>query len=63
MKLEKAKKDFEPYKITVETKEEHEHLYGLFNQARAAGKGDYEEYDDYIDCRFQNLLEGINHES
>lgn len=62
MKIEQTKKEkvFEPYSIVVETKEEHDFLYGFFQLNDGAKKRDSTGYDDVMDSDFENLLKHQN---
>jgi len=59
MKLEQTGPGFEPYKIVVETKEEHNFLSGLFDANSTTRKDCCNGFSTTLDIDFSDLIEGV----
>ncbi len=58
-KIEETKKEFIPYKIVVETQEEHDHLKGLFGGYEEDTKDHCHNYNNAIDYKFYLLIQDL----
>lgn len=58
-KIEQEQKKFKPYKIVVETKEEHEFLQGLFQAVGKTRKVNCIDFNTCLDHCFFNLIRDL----